>query len=96
MGHWNDFYWLGWFRIIGGCVYPETGVLVLRACGGIGLIWCGLSDVDEEEATTSRITEEGVQETSYSTSSAFVPAIDKDLITHRPRDQCLQRQVLQT
>ena len=67
---------------------------VPRACGVIELIWCGLPDVDEEEATTA--TEEAVQETSYSTSSTFVPATDKDLIAHCPRDQSSQRQVLQT
>ena len=96
MGDWNDFYWPGRFRIIGGCVYPETGVSVPRACGAIELIWCGLPDVDEEEATTSRIAGEAVQETSYSASSAFSPATDKDLIAHCPRDQSSQRQVLQT
>ena len=96
MGHWDNFYWPGWFRIIGGCVCPETGVLVPRACGTIELIWCGILDVDEEEARTSRATEEGVQEINHSTSSAFVPATDKDLIAHCPRDQSSQRQVLQT
>ena len=68
---------------------------VPRACGAIELIWCGLPDVDEEEATTSRATEEAVQETSYSASSASVPATDKDLIAHCSRDQSSQRQVLQ-
>ena len=69
---------------------------VPRACGAIELIWYGLSDVDEEEATTSRAPEEAVQETSYSTSSTFVPTTNKDLIAHCPRDQSSQRQVLQT
>ena len=69
---------------------------VPRACGAIELIWRGLSDVDEEEATTSRAPEEAVQETSYSTSSTFVPTTNKDLITHCPRDQSSQRQILQT
>ena len=96
MGHWDDFYWPGRFRIIGGRVYPETDVSVPQACDAIELIWRGLSDIDEEEATTSRATEEAVQETSYSTSSTFVPATDKDLIAHCPRDQSSQRQILQT
>lgn len=87
MGHRDDLYRPGWLRIVGGCVHSETGKLVPWMCGEIELIWCGFGDVDEEEAPASRATEETVQETSPSTSSAFVPATNKSLIAHRHRDQ---------